>query len=154
MFKLSDYNCRLTSLDAPLCGNVKEPYKESWKDEDGDDEFCPERLFFESYDITLGIVVKESCRAASARNMALQLVMALSSDNPLLILDGNSGIGWVGARFAGCSDTEYCTMDTNKGLESVMTFSLKFKVNNPTDSVQAWEDDNGDIVALAVSDDE
>lgn len=151
LFKLSDYGCYLTKVDAPLCGDVKEPYKVTWMDEDGDDEYFPDRMFFESFEITFGVVAKSEGRIDAVRSDALDLISALTSNNPLILYDKNSLVGWAGVRFIGCSNTSYHMIDKDDGIETILEFDLKFKVNYPTALIYTNEDEHGEITALDYS---
>ena len=154
MFGLLEYQVYLTGVDAPLCGDVKEPYKVSWPDEDGDDEWVPEKLCIESFEVKLKCATKVFGWYGAARTRVWSLVSALLSKNPLIVYDRNGEFGWCGVRLTGIENLSSATACVSGGAESVLTFDLKLKVNDPRGVVSVVTGQDGVITGLVKASDE
>ena len=103
----------------------KEPYRNDWHDEDGDDEYNAQ-MFYEAYEITADFLMT----ADSPEEMVLSLRTFFDyiRNGEFKIFDTYTGIGRQKVRYAGYSESAY---KWREGRICYAQFSLRFKVNDP-----------------------
>ena len=122
---------------------AKTPYKTSWLDEDGDDEYAGE-LYFEAQEISVKFYVKTydtgGVSAQEVMNTQLRNFFAKIKSGQFRIYDSDSRIGRQKVRYV-----DYA--EEGKRIEGdgwvVARFTVRFKVNDP---VTMMVMSNGSIV--------
>lgn len=115
------------STPYPVLPNPKEPYKNSWLDENGDDEYN-DQMFYEPYEFDVSFYVK-TLGSDAEKTMISQLESFFSKvrNGEFKIYDAHTGIGRQKVRYAGY-------VEENKKVTSSwarLIFTIKFKVNDP-----------------------
>ena len=112
----------------PIMPNPKDPYKNDFKDANGDDEYVQE-MFYESQEIS----VKFYCKvpgASEAEKLLRHQVAAFFEKikkGEFLIYDSYTGIGRQKVRYAGYEEDSFVARDDYARV----IFTVKFKVNDP-----------------------
>lgn len=122
-----------------LAGSVKEPAKNEWYDEHGDEEHIPSTgLYMKAYDMT----VKFGCKAiaagshdadvfnvtvASVRANVAAFLEYLRSSGMMNMYSSYTGVGRQKVRLDSYSDGEWIN---DNGI-MMLVFDIKFKVNDP-----------------------
>lgn len=114
----------------PVLPTPKEPYKNEWKDENGDDEWCDE-MYYESIEMTVSFYIKTF---GGSEGPSVELLHKQINDfftyirnGKLKIYDSYTGIGRGDVRYAGYSEGTY----KNRQNWTSTTFEIKFKINDP-----------------------
>lgn len=114
----------------PLLPNPKEPYKNEWKDEDGDDEWCI-NMRYEAIEMSVSFYVKayDSSTESSEQVLHNQIDNFFSyiRNGLFKIYDSYTGIGRGKVRYAGYEEEEFVSRDN----WSKAIFEVKFKINDP-----------------------
>lgn len=129
------------------CDKVKDPYKNDWKDEDGDDEYIPDVMCKESYNIKLNLAMKilhfhktitEDDAVLIGRSMR-RFVNYLIYGGEFMVYISDNGFGRRNVRFESYDeDARVMHMPATtkyQGVveyESVIKFSVTLKVNDPS----------------------
>lgn len=118
------YGIYTKSVPFLLYPKVKEPFKNSWYDEDGDDEYLPEIPTYESYEMTLDFVYEG---ATNTSNAQIKSFLDFIQGGYFKLYDEYTGIGRQQVR--------YVSIDQDATLyrreKDVVEFSVTFKVNDP-----------------------
>lgn len=122
------------SNPAPVMPNPKDPYKNDFKDENGDDEAC-DAMFYEAFTMKVQFYAKAfaddaaGLTAAAVLNGQLRLFFQKIASGEFSIYDSYTGLGYRNVRYAGCSDSsvDYLTRD---GWARII-LEIEFKVNDP-----------------------
>lgn len=114
----------------PLLPNPKQPYSNSWNDENGDDEWC-EKMYYESIEFTVSFYIKAfDSEGKTAKELVRNQIddfFAYIRDGEFRIYDSYNGIGRRKVRYAGYEEDQFISRsDWAKAI-----FSIKFKVNDP-----------------------
>lgn len=112
------------SFPVKYASDIKPPYANAWNDEDGDDELVPDEPKFKAYEITVDFVYK----GVSAQEHISAFVEYLAYGGQFSMMDEHSGIGRQKVRFAGYEE-DASVLNGSDG--DTVTFSLKFKINDP-----------------------
>ena len=117
----------------PVLPTPKEPYKNEWLDEDGDDEYNAE-MHYESFEFEVTFYVKtigedaESVLVSQTRQFFEKI-----RNGEFMIYDAYTGLGRRKVRYAGYSEESYKHMkesDSSKDWARAI-FNVTFKVNDP-----------------------
>lgn len=118
-----------------LAADVKEPSKNDWKDEDGDDEYLPaEGLRLSAFDFELKLGYKGSRDSANARLEALlEYLTGRDGTGPRFkIYSTYTGKGYNDVRFSGLSDDAELVRDDGG---DILVVTITLKVNDPATRV-------------------
>ena len=114
----------------PLLPTPKEPYKNEWHDENGDDEWCDE-MHYEAIEISVSFYIKAF---NTEKETSEQVVHNLIEDffsyigkGTFKIYDSYTGIGRGNVRYAGYEEEEFVSRDS----WSRAFFTVRFKINDP-----------------------
>lgn len=115
----------------PLLPTPKEPYKNEWNDENGDDEYV-ETMYYNSIEFTVSFYIKayDDIGARSAEEIIRQNVsdfFAKIKEGEFKIYDSYNGLGRQKVRYAGYSEEEFKRKDN----WARAIFEISFKVNDP-----------------------
>ena len=114
----------------PLLPNPKEPYKNEWKDENGDDEWC-EHMRYESIEFSVSFYIKAfDSPAGTAEEVIREKVdefFALIRNGQFKIYDSYNGIGRKKVRYAGFSEDSFI----RRRNWARAIFQVSFKTNDP-----------------------
>lgn len=116
----------------PLLPTPKDPYKNDWKDEDGDDEYTT-YMHYKGFEMEVEFYVKAvdgtTTTAAADLHTAVWSFFTAVREGNFRVYDAYTGLGFQRVRYAG-SDFEDATFKERNGTATVM-FTVKFKVNDP-----------------------
>ena len=116
----------------PLLPTPKDPYKNDWKDEDGDDEYTT-YMHYKGFEMEVEFYVKAvdgtTTTAAADLHTAVWSFFTSVREGNFRVYDAYTGLGFQRVRYAG-SDFEDATFKERNGTATVM-FTVKFKVNDP-----------------------
>jgi hypothetical protein len=114
----------------PLLPNPKQPYSNSWNDENGDDEWC-DKMYYESIEFTVSFYIKAfDSEGKTAKELVRNQIddfFAYIRDGEFRIYDSYNGIGRRKVRYAGYEEDQF----TSRNDWAKAIFSIKFKVNDP-----------------------
>lgn len=135
----------------PLSVKVREPYKNTWLDEDGDEEYAEAGIRFESFELEVKFYIetRPSAELTAADLIDLQLQDFLSYMRKCCkhgFYDDSVDIGYKDVRLGTMSVEQDHTKDTPD--RAWMIISIKFKVLNPSE--RAALQTNGDGTAALV----
>lgn len=115
----------------PALPNPKEPYKNEWKDEDGDDEYNG-KMYYEAIEFSVTFYIKTI--GANAEALLLSQIDGFFSkirEREFMIFDSYTGIGRRKVRYAGYDAEEYKRKFKKSSDWARAIFTIKFKVNDP-----------------------
>lgn len=155
--ELSSFGDKTTSFalveyDVRHQGEVKEPYKNDWKDEHGDDEFIPDELVEKSFEITLTI----ACRKLKSKiyipgqdlsEYIANFINYLRCGGEFMIYFDGSKYGKRNVRFKEVDEdatvhTGTVQMGDSTFNETVLTFKVTLHVNDPIYNVEFMDSFN------------
>jgi hypothetical protein len=114
----------------PLLPNPKQPYKNTWYDQNGDDEWC-DKMYFEPIEFTVSFYVKaydtQPYTAEEIIRNQIDDFFAYIKDGEFKIYDSYNGIGRQKVRYAGYTEDDFL----RRGDWARAMFNIKFKVNDP-----------------------
>lgn len=114
----------------PLLPNPKDPYKNEWFDEHGDDEWC-DKMFYQPIDFSVSFCVMAydtpNKTAEVLIREAIEDFFSLIREGQFKIFDSYSGIGRQKVRYAGYSEEEF----KRRGDKAHAIFEIHFKANDP-----------------------
>ena len=115
------------STPYPVLPTPKEPYKNTWLDENGDDEYNAQ-MYYESFEFEVSFYVK-TLGSNAEKTMISQIESFFSKirNGEFKVYDSHTGLGRQKARYAGY--TEESKKVTSSWARSI--FTIKFKVNDP-----------------------
>lgn len=121
----------------PLLPNPKEPYKNEWKDENGDDEWCDE-MHYEAIEMSVSFYIKAYAETLNTADQKLHDQMdeffAYIRNGKLKIYDSYTGIGRGNVRYAGYEEKQFIR---RKNWASAV-FEIRFKINDPITRYMFW----------------
>lgn len=131
-----------------IFGKVKEPAKNSWFDEHGDDEYIPsDGLNLESYTMKVEFGCKKMRsitdgdvnidEVTDVRNKVNSFLQYLRTSGMLDVYSTHTRIGRTNVRLVEVSDSAKWKSD---GDEEYLVFSVVFKVNDPITDVVLGQD--------------
>ena len=115
----------------PALPTPKEPYKNNWLDENGDDEYN-KKMYYESFEFDVQFYVKTIGTNAEAVLLSqIEGFFAKIKEGEFMIYDSHTGLGRQKVRYAGFNSEEYkrrfqATKDWARAI-----FTITFKVNDP-----------------------
>lgn len=118
----------------PLLPTPKQPYKNEWLDENGDDEYCS-RMHYEAMEITVGFYVKaydiSNKTAETQIREQIDSFFSYIRNGEFMIYDSYTGLGWQKVRYAGYEEESFKRRDVGADKWASAKFSVKFKINDP-----------------------
>ena len=118
----------------PLLPTPKQPFKNEWFDENGDDEYT-RRMFYEAIEISVGFYVKafDSATKTSEEQIREQIDSFFSyiRNGEFMIYDSYTGLGRKNVRYAGYSEEAFKRRENGGKRWSSARFTIKFKINDP-----------------------
>lgn len=129
----------------PILPNPKEPYKNEWLDEDGDDEYN-EQMYYEAFefDVTFYVKVKGS-DAEKTLISQIEDFFSKIRNGEFKIYDSYTGLGRQKVRYAGFNEESYKRGKIVKSDWARAIFSVTFKVNDPVTRITII---NGQLVKV------
>lgn len=126
----TDWGLVAKSNPYPLLPTPKDPYKNEWVDENGDDEWC-EDMHYEATEISVSFYIKafDSELETSEQVIHTQIedFFAYIRKGQFKIYDTYTGIGRDKVRYAGYEEDTF----VSRGNWSKAIFEIKFKINDP-----------------------
>lgn len=114
----------------PLLPNPKEPYKNDWHDENGDDEYN-KKMYFEPIEFSVSFYIKAYDSTGESAEESIRKSVddffSLIREGEFRIYDTYNGIGRQKVRYAGYEEEEF----TRRDDWARAIFQVKFKVNDP-----------------------
>lgn len=114
----------------PLLPNPKEPYRNEWHDEDGDDEYVDD-MHYESIEFTVAFYIKatdsDEGSAEEVIRKNIDRFFGSIRNGEFCIYDSYNGIGRRKVRYAGYSEETFSRKDD----WAKAVFEITFKVNDP-----------------------
>jgi len=109
----------------PALPKPKEPYKTSWPDEDGDDEYVT-NMYYEAFEFDVQFYV----RATDVESIRAKLASFFNTikTGEFSVYDSTTGLGRQKVRYAGYSEEQAAIL--NQGFARCI-FTITFKVNDP-----------------------
>lgn len=115
----------------PALPTPKEPYKNEWFDESGDDEYN-EMMFYESFEFDVQFYVKTIGENAEARLLSqIDSFFDKIKRGEFKIYDSHTGVGRQKVRYAGFNSDEYKRRYKASSDWARAIFTITFKVNDP-----------------------
>lgn len=151
---LSDFNNEyvkfaLLAYDYKPIGEIKEPYKNEWHDEHGDEEYIPDELMLEAYEVELTIgcmfTTMDSTTPVlvppSVTTQIKRLINYFRCGGEFMFLIEECGLGRRNVRFQSYEDDariyhQRVLKNGKKGFEDILQFKVTLKVNDPDYIVQ------------------
>lgn len=111
----------------PLLPSPKEPYRNEWKDEDGDEEYT-KKMYYEAFEFEVSFYVKTlgSSAASTLRSQVLAFFDKVK-DGEFKTYDSYTGMGFHKVRYAGYTEESF----KSRSNYARAIFKVKFKVNDP-----------------------
>jgi len=142
---MSTYSVIIKTHDYPSFRKPKEPYKNDWKDENGDDEYTAQ-MFYEAFTFKAECVMfaKSDDESTAIGDLAdgVRAFMDALSEGEFKTYDGWTGFGFQKVRLSEFSIPGEGDYDTMDGMSRVI-FNVTFKVNDPITKMKLQ---NGAIV--------
>lgn len=126
-------------------GTVKNVPSRSWYDENGDDEFVPQKQKYKAYDMNVKFGFHNDFNTA---NSVIDKFMDFLNDGTMKIYDSYNQVGRQNVRFMGIPDDAELIRHPQKG--DLLIINVKFKVNDPVTEVIRELDSDGNVTALKV----
>jgi hypothetical protein len=120
----------------PALPTPKEPYKNEWLDESGDDEYNAQ-MHYEAFEFDVQFYVK-----AKGVNAEKQLLSQIESffdkikEGEFMVYDSHTGLGRQKVRYAGFNAEEYKRRYKATSDWARVIFSVTFKVNDPITRIE------------------
>lgn len=126
----------------PLLPNPKDPYKNEWKDENGDDEWC-DQMRYKAIEFSVSFYIKAyDSPEGTAEEIIRERVDAFFSlihKGQFKVFDSYNGIGRKKVRYAGFTEESF--IRRKNWARSI--FQVSFKANDPITRMVMY---NGSIV--------
>lgn len=135
----------------PALPTPKEPYKNDWKDENGDDEHTKD-LYYEAFtfDVQFYIKTKDTITGNAVTETAAETIRAklkaffdIVKNGDLMVFDSYTALGRRKVRYAGYKEDKF----RSRGDNAVCIFTITFKVNDPT-TLMKYDTTTGKIIAV------
>lgn len=128
------YSIWVESVPFKLIGGAKELYANNWHDENGLDEYVPEQLKIDSYDLKIAFIYRGSIEgsAVSIKRFLDYLTGADGTGAEMSIYDPYYKIGRGEIRYKSVYDDAEII---EGGDDSLVKFSVTFQVNDPVTEV-------------------
>ena len=139
---LNEWGLKLLERTQKLCGDAKDLYKNTWYDEDGDDEYVPDELPVGSYDLELTIGAK------SGADKIRDFIDYLRLGGSFNVYFSDSDDYCAGVRYESVETTAFkfrqsVRINGKDTTEDLLVFKVKLKVNEPTTKVSITYQHNG-----------
>jgi len=134
---------------------VKEPYKNDWKDEHGDDEYIPSTLCRKAFEFTVKFYVKTYAVTGNSPQTAISVLNGQIADFRAKLLGGEMKV-WDSWQETGFQKVRYVKDDADSadreidGGSARVIFSVTFKVNDPA-TAMAYNAANNTIAPASQS---
>lgn len=129
----SNYGCYVTSSPyIPVPTKVKNISSQSWFDENGDDEYIPDNLYYEAVEAELSFVYKGT--VSSAKTQILNFINYLRG-GVFSFYDQFTHIGRQNVRLVDFSDNAVMRRETPSSENCVVEFSVLIKINDPVTDI-------------------
>lgn len=117
----------------PILPTPKEPYKNDWLDEDGDDEYT-DIVHYKPIEMSVDFYIKAyDTGEAQAQELIRKQIddfFGYIRDGEFMIYDSYTGLGRRKVRYAGYDEGSYKRRRHGDNWASAV-FSLRFKINDP-----------------------
>lgn len=114
--------------------NPKDPYRNEWHDENGDDEYVDE-MYYGSISFSVSFYVKAyATQTKSAEAVLISQIDSFFSkirQGEFMVFDSYTGIGRRKVRYAGFDEDEFKKRSKSGNGWARAIFTIKFKVNDP-----------------------
>lgn len=118
----------------PILPTPKAPYKNDWKDENGDDEYTKE-MYYESIEFSVSFYIKTFATVEKTAETILREQMRAFfekvSQGEFMTYDSYTGVGRKKVRYAGYDEDQF----VSRKNWSKAVFTVKFKANDPITSI-------------------
>lgn len=129
---LGEWGIVVNELPLKRFSEAKNIPSNDWYDENGEEEYLPEKLFLKAYEIDVKMSMSSNSMATLNTNLS-NFFDYLISNGEFSLYNPNTGIGRTKVRYAGYSDTaEYHCGHSKDGSQHLIQFTIKMKVNDPT----------------------
>ena len=121
-------------------GEVKNVHTNEWYDEDGDEEYVPDKLLLKAYDITIDFAYKGKQRSANEKVLSFIDYLTGRTDGAsvMKLYSTYTGIGRQNVRLVKVNDD--CELVREKGYD-VLIFKVTFKINDPVTNIVLEKND-------------
>lgn len=130
----------------PALPSPKTPYKNDWKDANGDDEYTT-HLYYEafSFDVSFYIRTKNEDGKTAAEEIRTKLASFFSTikEGEFKVYDEYTALGRQKVRFGGYKEESFKA----RGDKAVCVFTITFKVNDPV-TMMKLNDNKTEIVSV------
>lgn len=130
---LSTYGVVIQTHDYPMELSAKEPYKNEWYDENGDDEYTGDTTYYESFTFKAKcVIISDGDDSDDARQTLMEDVRAFQNylTGQFKVYDSWTRFGFKNVRvvsFSMPSEGDFRSFDTRARV----MFDVTFKVNDP-----------------------
>lgn len=118
----------------PILPTPKEPFKNEWHDQNGDDEYTKE-MYYESLEFSVSFYIKTFATAEKTAETILReqtrAFFAKMSQGEFMTFDSYTGVGRRKVRYAGYDEGQF----VSRNNWSKAVFTVKFKANDPITSI-------------------
>lgn len=118
----------------PLLPTPKDPYKNEWKDENGDEEYT-ERMFYKSIEFEVGFIIKAKATSDKTAEAVLRDYVGdffeHIKEGTFRTYDAYTGIGFRDVRYVGYKEDSFKA----RGDWARAQFTITFKTNDPTTKI-------------------
>ena len=126
----------------PLLPTPKQPYKNEWYDENGDDEYN-QVMYYEPMELSVGFYIKAydspAGNAAEQIRDLMEQFFAYIKEGEFKIYDSYTGLGRQRVRYAGYSEDSFKRRESGDSKWASARFTVKFKVNDPITRVTLFD---------------
>lgn len=118
----------------PILPNPKEPFKNDWHDEDGDDEYV-DSMRYASIEFDVQFYIKayatETMSAEGVLRQQIEDFFSKIKNGDFAIYDSYTGIGRKKVRYASYSEESFKRSLLSRGDWARVIFTITFKANDP-----------------------
>lgn len=135
----------------PALPSPKDPYKNDWKDENGDDEYTT-NLYYEAFEFEVQFYIrtKDTTSGGAVTETAAETIRAKLKDffdtvknGDLKVFDSYTALGRQSVRYAGYKEEKF----RSRGDSAVCIFTITFKVNDPV-TLMKYDTSTSKIIAV------
>lgn len=130
---LSEWGIAANELPLKRFAEAKDLPSNDWRDENGSEEYFPDKLVYKAYEVE----VKLSIKSTTMADLSTKLSQFLNfiSGGFFSIYDPNRLLGRTNVRFVSYSDEAEYSCGHNNGKQYLVNFSVKLKVNDPITNI-------------------
>lgn len=125
-----EWGILVKSFPFKLRPEVKEPSKRDWKDQNGDDEFIPDKLVFKAYTMDVDFLFIGDFGAGNKKIGSF--VDYLITGGEFSIYDTYTNVGRTHARYVSMKEEAFKRREHGRDF---ISFSVLFKVNDPVTQI-------------------